>query len=119
MSPFIPEGGREAGVIGAWPAVGTRGFIVARAARPASSGRGLPSARGASFPGHERVDEGLGLEGLQILDALADADQLDRDLELADDPDHDPALRRAVELRQGDPREPDRLVEHARLGEAV
>ena len=68
---------------------------------------------------HDRAREALRIEGLQILDLLADADQLDRDAELLIDGDHDAALGGAIELRQDQPGEPHRLVEHLGLLESV
>ena len=52
--------------------------------------------------GDQRAREVLGVERAQILDRLADADQLHRQLELARDRQRDPAARGAVELRQHD-----------------
>jgi hypothetical protein len=74
----------------------------------------------ASPPGVDRRDrELLRVERAQVLQLLADADQLDRDLELMGDRERDAAARRAVELRQHDPRDLDRLREDPRLAQAV
>src|SRR5206468_12329158 len=69
--------------------------------------------------GHQRVHESLRIERLEVLDALAEANQLHRDLELADDADDDPALRGPVELGQAHAGKTDRLVEHAGLRKPV
>src|SRR6266849_6147702 len=65
------------------------------------------------------VHEGLRVEDLEVVDLLADPDQLDRYPQLLVDPDRDAALGGAVELGQHEAGEPDRLVEHARLLEPV
>src|SRR3954471_7707853 len=75
------------------------------------------SAVGASHD--DGVDEGLGVEGSEVVRTLAEADELDRHAELALDGDDDAALGRAVELGQHDPRDVDGLREDLRLLEAV
>src|SRR6476469_4638653 len=65
------------------------------------------------------VDEGLGVEGGEVVGALAEADELDRHTELALDRDDDAALGGAVELGQDDARDVDRLGEDLGLLETV
>src|ERR1700761_2206265 len=69
--------------------------------------------------GHERPGEVPGVERTQILELLADADQLDRDAELGRDRQRDPALGGAVELGEHDPGDVDRLRERLGLAQAV
>ena len=61
-------------------------------------------ARRSAAGSEQRVDELLGIEVDEVVGALAQADQLDREAELALDGDHDAALGRAVELGQHDAR---------------
>src|SRR5438105_2412533 len=84
-------------------------------ASPARSGASLRSSSSARPLRYEGLHEALGIERLQVLHLLADADQLDRHAELAHDPHHDPALRGAVELRETETGEPDGLMEHGGL----
>src|SRR5215813_12744145 len=72
-----------------------------------------------SLGGEQGVDELRGLEGLEILDALSDADQLAEKLQLPDDPDHDAAPGRAVELGQAHAGQPYCLMERLSLRESV
>src|SRR6478672_743561 len=65
------------------------------------------------------VDEGLGVEGREVVGTLTETDELDGDAELALDRDDDAALGRAVELGQDDARDVDGLGEHLGLLEAV
>ena len=51
------------------------------------------------FPSDERLDVFLRVEGLEIVDALAKADELHRHAQLLRDGHADAALGRAVELR--------------------
>src|SRR5438876_9762048 len=67
----------------------------------------------------DRVDEGVGVEGGQIVRALAEADELDRNAQLTLDRDDDAALGRAVQLGQHDAGDVDHLGEHPGLAEAV
>src|SRR2546426_5498740 len=83
----------------------------------ARSSLGLTQDR--SYSRHQGVDEPLGIEGPEVLDLLAHPDELDGEPELARDPHHDAALGGAVELGEHYATQPDRLVEHTRLGEAV
>src|SRR4051812_26908541 len=69
--------------------------------------------------GEQRLDEGVGIERTQILDALSDADVADRELHLVADPHDDAALRGPVELRQHDPGHADARVELLRLVQRV
>ena len=55
----------------------------------------------------------------QVVGLLPDADESDGHLERILDGEDDTSLGGRVELGQDDPREPDRLVEGLRLGEAV
>src|SRR5262245_7570350 len=64
--------------------------------------------------GEERRGERRHIERRQIFGSLAEADVADRQTELAADGQGDPALRGAVELRQGDGGHPQRLLEYAR-----
>src|SRR3954451_12526058 len=66
-----------------------------------------------------RPGEVVGVEGPQVLQALADADQLDRDPQLAGDRQGDPALGRPVELDQHDAVDRDRLGEELGLAQPV
>src|SRR6185503_19886874 len=50
----------------------------------------------------QRVDECCGVKRPQVGDLLSDADESHRHLQLITDPEHDAALRRAVELREDD-----------------
>src|SRR5690606_27820138 len=59
----------------------------------------------------DRVDEALRVEGRQVVGALAEADQLDRDAELALDLDDDAALGGAVQLGEHDAGDVDDLRE--------
>src|SRR5580692_4759613 len=52
----------------------------------------------------QRIDEGFGVEGDQVLDTLTDADELDGDPEVSFDGHDDPAARRAVQFREHDAR---------------
>src|SRR3954453_18457936 len=74
---------------------------------------------GAASSHDDGVDEGLGVEGREVVGTLAQADELDRHTELALDRDDDPALGRAVELGQDDARHVDRLGEDLGLLQAV
>ena len=65
------------------------------------------------------MGEGLGVERAQVLEPLADPDQLHRDPELAGDRQGDPTLRGPVELRQHDPGHVDRFAKEPRLLEPV
>src|SRR6476620_1273535 len=67
----------------------------------------------------QRVDEDLGVEGRQVVGALAQADQLHRHAQLALDRDHDAALGRPVELGEHDAGDVDDLGEHPGLDQAV
>ena len=68
-----------------------------RAERPAET----PDPRPRS--GQQRPREVVRVERAQVLELLADADQLDRDPELVGDRERDAALGRAVELGEDDP----------------
>lgn len=50
----------------------------------------------------QTVDELLAVESLQLVDPFAHADETDGYLELVADADHDAALGRTVELRDGE-----------------
>src|SRR3954452_18070928 len=88
-----------------------------RPATPSSSseGRARPSPSGGSPPPtsnlEQRAGEVVGVEGAQILEALADPDQLHGHAELLGDGQRDPALRSAVELGEHDPVHVNRLAE--------
>src|SRR5256886_10412540 len=59
------------------------------------------------------------VERAQVVEALADAHELDRQPELVGDRDGDTAARRAVELRQRDARDACGVAEETRLPQAV
>src|SRR5690242_16903995 len=67
----------------------------------------------------ERTREVSRVEGAQVVETLADADQLHGQTELLRDRDRDPALRRSVELRQHDAGDADGIAEEPRLLHAV
>src|SRR3954447_4344086 len=67
----------------------------------------------------EGAREVVWIEGPQVVQLLADADELDRQPELVRDRDGNAALRGAVELRQRHTRDFDGLAEEARLLETV
>src|SRR4051812_42683658 len=67
----------------------------------------------------QRFGEVVGVERPQVLELLADADQLDRDPELVGDRQRDASLGRPVELREDDPGDVDGLAEELRLTDAV
>src|SRR3954447_15680560 len=69
--------------------------------------------------GQQRLGEVVGVERPQVLERLADPDQLDRDAELVGDRQRDPALGGPVELGQDDAGDVDRLPEQLRLAQAV
>src|SRR5262245_36559272 len=65
------------------------------------------------------LDESFGVEFLQVLGTLAEADVADGDFELVANGEDDAALGGSVELREDDPGEVDRILEHLRLRERV
>src|SRR5699024_10726882 len=67
----------------------------------------------------ECVDEAFGGEGREVVGAFAQSDELDRHSELALDGHDDAALGGAVELREHDSGDVDRLGEDLRLLHAV
>src|SRR5947209_3984081 len=73
----------------------------------------------ATLTGDECACEVVRIERPEVVKAFADADELDRELQLVRDRDGDPALRAAVELRQRDAADADGLAEQARLLQAV
>src|SRR2546429_5388238 len=79
-----------------------RTWAQAGAARPAparAGPRGPPGCRPLAPSGLEqRASEVVGVERPQVLEALADADQLDRHAELLRDGERDAPLRGSVEL---------------------
>src|SRR3954451_12098943 len=68
---------------------------------------------------HQGPGEVVSVERAQVLERLADADQLHGDAELARDGERDAALRRAVELGQDDAVDRHGLGEELRLAQAV
>src|SRR5215471_10640771 len=68
---------------------------------------------------HQCPGEVLRVERRQVVERLPHADQLDRQAELVRDRDGDASLRAAVELRQHDAGDADRLAEEARLLQPV
>src|SRR5580704_1494235 len=58
-----------------------------------------PKFRAERFLVEERVDIGLRVEGDEVVDFFAGADEADREIQFAGDGDDDAALRRAVQLR--------------------
>src|SRR5688500_15571678 len=79
--------------------------------------RPLPTPSGSRL--QDRLGELVGIERAEVLQRLADPDQLDRDAELLGDRERDPALGRAVELRERDAGHVHRLAEQERLAETV
>ncbi len=77
-----------------------------RRSQTSAGGASPPSPRRSAIRrgGEERSGEVLGDERPQVLERLADADQLDRQAQLVRDGDRDAALGGAVELRQRDAR---------------
>src|SRR3954451_8077524 len=67
----------------------------------------------------QRVRKLLGAEGLQILDLLAHADEVNRNRPLPRDCRENAALRRAVELGDDEAGEAERVVESLDLCERV
>ncbi|CDN45251.1 hypothetical protein BN871_GX_00030 [Paenibacillus sp. P22] len=67
----------------------------------------------------QRMHELLGVELLEVLHLLAEADELDGKVQLMADRDDDPALGRAVELRQHEAGHAALLAEHLGLAERV
>src|SRR5512139_3271053 len=65
----------------------------------------------------EGIHELRRVERAQVGHLLAHADVSDRDAELVGDADHDAALGGPVELGERDARDPEGLVELARLGD--
>src|SRR5206468_4406828 len=78
----------------------------------------VPALR-AALARDERAREVLCVERAQILERLADADQLHWQAELVRDRDRDAALGAPVELREGDARHADGVLEEARLLDGV
>ena len=110
--------------------VGAPGHVVIRAVAPRRPHRGAGRREPAQAPGgadhvapsarrRARARSRRGSNGRRSSSALADADELHRQAELVGDRDGDAALRRAVELRQRDAGDADRLAEQPRLLEAV
>src|SRR5256885_14029728 len=73
----------------------------------------------ATLTGDQGAREIVGIERSEVLQRLANTDELDRQPELVCDRDGDPALRAAVELRQRNARDADGLPEQSRLLQAV
>src|SRR4051794_39423542 len=67
----------------------------------------------------QRAREVVGVEGAQVLELLADPDQLHRHAQLLRYRERDPALRGPVELRQDDAVDVHRLAEQQRLAQSV
>src|SRR5215210_4764528 len=111
-----PRGGLVAAVTWAdrRAAVGGR-----RGSRECTAGRRRGARRRSLARLDERGGEVVGIERAQVLERLADADQLHRDAELGGDRQRDAALRRAVELREHDAVDRHGLREHLRLAQAV
>src|SRR5262249_30064914 len=68
--------------------------------------------------GQQRSGKVVRVERPQILELLADSDQLDGNAELVGDGQRDAALGRAVELGEDDSGDPDGLAEELRLADA-
>src|SRR3954453_14818123 len=73
----------------------------------------------STLSAYERAGEVLGIERAQIVQSLADSDQLHRQPELVGDCDRDAALGRAVQRGERDSGHVDRLSEEPRLLQAV
>src|SRR5437899_10606155 len=80
---------------------------------------GVKSCSSADPVAEQRVDECLGLERRQVVRPLAEANQLDRDTEVALYGDDDAAFSRTVQLCEDDPGDVNDLGEHARLSQPV
>src|ERR1051326_7713802 len=65
------------------------------------------------------LDVIVGVENLQVVELLAHADELDRQVELFLDAEDRASLGGAVELGQDDASAVDRLLEHLGLGDGV
>src|SRR5262245_61329857 len=83
------------------------------------SNTGASSLRAGALVGEQRGGELASVERAQVLEPLANSDQLDWELELGGDRERDAALRCPIELREDDPGQVNRLGERARLAQAV
>src|SRR5207244_2587319 len=86
---------------------------------PRDTARAPCTAWGSPFFFEQSVDVLGRIERYQIVDALADADVANRQLEIVRDRHGDAALRRAIELREHDAVHACRAHELARLHDAV
>src|SRR4051794_19697160 len=101
---------------------GRNGVLCAALGTPAWTTR-VPSPSPRSLAStldlQQRAGEVVGVERAQVLERLADPDQLHRHAELLRDCERDPALGGPVELGEHDAVDVDRVTEHHRLAEAV
>src|SRR5579884_2046939 len=93
--------------------------VPGRGNRDATGRQRRACERARTFSPEQRVDELDRVERDEVRGGLADADDLDRDAELGLDREDDAALRAAIELRQHDAGDVDRLGELARLDQPV
>src|SRR5438552_12479182 len=80
-----------------------------------ASSRSLVRGSKASLKSRERAAEILGRERRQIVDALADADEMDRQFEFLREGNQDAAARGAVELGHDEAGDAGDLAEHLDL----
>ena len=85
--------------------------------KPGSDPDFHPDFRNGSGVRQERIDELGGAERAQVVDALAHANEGERDRVLARDGGHDPSLRAAVELGEDEAGELRRPVEGGNWGQ--
>src|SRR5215213_2763027 len=67
----------------------------------------------------QRLDERIGVERLEVVDGLADADELDGEVDRLADGDDDAPFGGSVELGEDHPRAADRLGEDLGLADRV
>src|ERR1700728_171007 len=79
----------------------------------------MSSSPSGSVRGEEGVDERRRIEVDEVVEAFAEADQLDRDEQLALDRDHNATLGRAIEFREHNPGDVHRVGELPRLEQPV
>src|SRR5687768_15449014 len=91
----------------------------ARPVRTRAAPHGPPACRPRGSRLEYRAGEVVRVERAQVLEPLADPDELDRHAELLCDGERDAALRRAVELREHDARYLDRLAEQHGLAQPI
>src|ERR1051325_5776350 len=80
---------------------------------------GCPFSKRSSFLRHQCIDKGVGVEFLQILYVLADADVSNGQAGLFRDGDEDTTFRGPVELAEHEPRDAPRRSEMLQRRECV